>query len=520
MGGRRRVGKARALAAPVLAALALGVTVAGCGDMSAGAVGSRAAIRVAYQDQIAGGIDPATFYSVEGDSVILSVYQTLLTYKPGTNKLAPSLATSWSVSPDGKTYTFRLRKGVRFQDGTGFESKAVKESFEREIAVKGGPSYMLEEVARILTPSPYKVVIQLKQPVAAFLNFNASMYGPKIVSPKALREHGEGDEAKRWLSEHADGTGPFELVSYRPSGPIVLHRFAGYWGPKARSEAVEITVVPNIGDQMLQLRSGQLNLIAHGVEPQLLPGIEADSAQQVLQFPAVVVPVLLLNPTKPPFDERSVREAFLADSGAAEAAEQVYESTAEPATTVVPPQLMPARLDPLPSPGPPRPAPTSQEITLTYTNIESDLRHLAERMQESLKSHGWNVTLRADSVNTQFGYASNPKAGPEAALSTYNPDAAGPATWLDPIYHTAGGLNLLGFSDKSLDRTLDEAGATVDQKQSLLKYAAAAREAGEQFAVIPIAVKNDVIVAGSNLTGFVHVPTYIWTVDYADLEEK
>ncbi|MGV1047581.1 MAG: ABC transporter substrate-binding protein [Solirubrobacterales bacterium] len=511
----------RKLAATVVAAILTVGGVASCGSESGGGGDGASTIRVAYQDQIPGGIDPALFYSVEGDSVLLSLYQTLLTYKPGTNQLAPSLATSWSVSPDGKTYKFKLRMGVKFHDGASFDSGAVKQSFEREVNLKSGPSYMLEQVEAIQTPSPDEVVIKLKQPVSAFLHFNASMYGPKIVSPKALREHAGNDEAKSWLSENAAGTGPFELVSYKPSGPIVMRRFNGYWGQKAKPETVEITVVPNIGDQLLQLRSGQLSLIAHGVDPKQLASLEADPNLQVQQFDdAIIRPVLLLNVTKAPFDDLAARRAFVADAGIEAVARQVYGDSAEPAEGVAPAALIPPSQDPLPDPGPPVQAPTSGEITLAYTNTEDDLRHDAERMQQNLQKEGWKVNLRADSVDAQFGYASDPSSGPEAALTTLNPDAAAPAAWLDPIYHSEGGINLLGFSDPAIDKLLDKADGTANEKQALATYAQAARAAGAQYYTIPVADKHDIIIASSNLTGFSHVPTYIWTVDYADLEEK
>ncbi|MBS1862228.1 MAG: hypothetical protein JSS68_11015 [Actinobacteria bacterium] len=509
------------LAAAAVGSIALAGLVAGCADETIAGTGKGGTIRVAYQDQIAGGIDPAVFYSVEGDSVILSVYQTLLTYKPGTNELAPSLATSWSESKDGRTYSFKLRTGVKFQDGTKFDSAAVKESFERAIALKGGPSYMLEKVSKIETPGPYEVVIQLREPVSSFLQYNASMYGPKVVSPKALREHAGGDQAKHWLSEHADGTGPFELTSYKPSGPIVMHRFAGYWGPKAKPEAVEITVVPSIGDQLLELRSGQLNLIAHGIDPYELPELEADPSLQVKQFPdAIIRPVLMLNVTRPPFESLAARKAFVADSELEKVARLVYGNSASPGKGVVPPALMSPAADPLPDPGPPVKAPTSREITLTYTNIEDDLRHDAERMQQNLQAEGWHVNLRADSVDAQFGYEAEPKEAPEAALTTLNPDAAAASTWLGPVFHTEGGLNLLGFSDPTVDNLIERADRTVDPKRAEAILVHAARLAGAQFYSVPVADKHDVVVASSNLTGFTHVPTYIWTVNYADLEEK
>ena len=499
----------------VVAALTL---VTGC---SGGSSGDKSTIRLAYADQIAGGIDPAVFYSVEGDDLMLATYETLLTYRPGTIELAPSLAKSWAVSPDGKAYTFHLQTGVTFHDGTPLNAEAVKKSFERAIAVKGGPSYMLTSVRRIDTPDPHTVVIHLSRPQSAFLDYNASMYGPKIVSPTAVAKHAVGnDHATKWLSQHEAGTGPYYLASYKPAGPFVLKRYDHYWGTPAKTETIEISVVPNIGDQILQLRSGQLDLLTHGIDPKQIPSLDSDPNIEVKQFTAAIRPVMMLNSTKPPFNDPKARAAFAADMDAAGAARQVYGAAAEQVRTVVPPILMPSADDPLPDPGPPAKAPTTRQITLGYTNVETDLRRLAEVMRQSLQSQGWNVKLQADSSDAQFGYETNPKKAPNAAISTFNPDAGHPATWLNPVYETASGLNLLGYSDRGLDTALESALATVNRDGATRLYSQVAQKAGASWYTTGIADKHDVIAARSNIGGFSHVPVYIWVVKLADLEKR
>lgn len=493
------------------------LAVGGCGSSSGGSSGDTSTIRVAYSDQISGGIDPATFYSVEGDDVILGVYETLLTYKPDTKELAPSLAKSWETSPDGKTYTFTLQDGVTFHDGTPMDSEAVKSSFERAIALKGGPSYMLDQVDSIETPDPQTVVIKLTQPVSAFLDYNASMYGPKIVSPTAVKENAGSDNAHKWLSENEAGTGPYEISSYKPAGPFVLKRYDDYWGTPAKTETIEFSIIPNIGDQILQLRSGQLDLITHGIDAQQIPSLESDPNLQVQQFDAGIRPVMILNMTKPPFDDLATRKAFVADLDIPGAEQQVYGDAAQPVDTAVPPIVIPAEDDPQADPGPPVPAPTSAPIVLGYTNLESDLRRLAEVMQQSLEKNGWDVKLQADSVSAQFGYESDPTKAPEAAITTLNPDAAHPATWLNPIYQTDGGINLLGYSDPKLDKMLVDALAATDPDDAAAQYSKAAETASASFYATGIADKQDVIAARSDISGFSHVPVYIWVVRLADL---
>jgi peptide/nickel transport system substrate-binding protein len=501
--------------------VAIGVTAVGCGSNSSSS-GDTSTIREAYTDQISGGIDPATFYSVEGDDLILGVYETLLTYKPDSKELEPSLATSWDISPDGKTYTFHLRDGVTFHDGTPFNSKSVKSSWEREIAVKGGPSYMLAQVKSMETPDPLTFVVHLTQPVSAFLDYNASMYGPHIVSPTAVKEHTvNGDNATKWLSENEAGTGPYEIASYKPAGPFVLKAYPDYWGTPPKTENIEISVIPNVGDQILQLRSGQLDLLTHGIDPQQIPSLESDPNLQVQQFDAGIRPVLILNLTRPPFDTNiAARQAFVADANLPQVAQQVYGDSADPAETVVPPIVLPPDSNPLPDAGAPRKAPVSDQITIGYTNIETDLRRDAEVMQQNLEAQGWNVKLQADSVSAQFGYGTDPTKAPQAAITTLNPDEAHPAGWLNPIYSSeGGGLNLLGYDDPATNKALDSALAQTNTDQSLADYAKVAETVGKSWYVTGIADRHDVVAANSDISGFAHVPTYIFAVQLSKLEK-
>ncbi|HEX4162116.1 MAG TPA: ABC transporter substrate-binding protein, partial [Acidimicrobiales bacterium] len=124
--------------------------------------------------------DPDVYYAGQGLTLTRNMYQGLLNYKPGTaaRVLVPDLATSWTVSKDGLVYTFQLRHGVLFHDGTPFTSAAIAPDFARRTAVNGGPAYMVSDVASVATPNPYEAVITLKTPNTAFLDFMAAPYGP------------------------------------------------------------------------------------------------------------------------------------------------------------------------------------------------------------------------------------------------------------------------------------------------------------------------------------------------------
>lgn len=200
-----------------------------------------------------------------------STYQGLLQYAPGTTKIAPLLATKWAVTPpDGLTYTFTLRDGVKFADGTPpFDSAAAKASFQRRIDMNAGPAYMLADVKDMQTPDPHTFVVTLTKPVAPFLDYLASPpYGPLMTSPTAVAQHATGnDHASAWLASHtAGGTGPYELTDAVQASHYTMSANKNYWGgPAPEITSVQMPVVTASAVQRLQLGNGELDMILHGL---------------------------------------------------------------------------------------------------------------------------------------------------------------------------------------------------------------------------------------------------------------
>ena len=175
----------RKMLTATLAVLVTAGSLAACGSTSGGGGGSATShtLRTAFSADPS-PLDPDTYYEAEGLAVTLSAYDRLVKYGNQTTELQPDLATKWKVSKDGLTYTFTLRSGVKFSDGTAFDAAAAKASLERRIAMKGGPAYMLADVKQITTPSATRLVVELKRPRASFLSLFAAcakdLEGPPI----------------------------------------------------------------------------------------------------------------------------------------------------------------------------------------------------------------------------------------------------------------------------------------------------------------------------------------------------
>jgi peptide/nickel transport system substrate-binding protein len=477
-------------------------------------------LRLAYLADMAQA-DPDVFYDIEGNTVILSVYEGLLKYKPDSTEIIPSLAESWQVSPDGLTYTFHLRSGVKFHDGTPFDSQAVKTSFQRRLDVGAAPSYMLEPVASMQTPDATTFVVRLKHPVAPFLHYMASSWGPKIISPKALADHAGGDHAQTWAKEHANGTGPFQLTAFERGQRYELTRFDGYWGPKAHVDKVEIRIIPDIGTQRLQLQAGDLDAILHSFPVAELASVQSNPDLQVRDFSSFLNAIIYLNTNKKPLSDPALRKALAGAIDRDSLVKEVYGPYAKPSASTYPSGLLNPALAPVAyPPSETRPAAGTGKLTFAFTADDSGVhRRLAELVQQRLNAAGFSVTIKEVQLPQVFEYVNNLQSAPDMVLQTNTPDGAHPDMWARIEWYSKGGLNYLGYKNPQVDQLLDKALETTDKATSDREYGQAGEILARDTGIIFVADPRDVMVLRKNLTGIEHVPNYPWALNLAALQK-
>ena len=197
-------------------------------------------------------IDPSISFS--DDSVVVSnAYETLVWYNPpgSAELLSPGLATSWESNEDGTEWTFYLREGVKFHDGTDFNAEAVKYSIDRTMEMAMGASYIWDPVDEVEVVDDYTVRFKLSY--GAPLDLIASSgYGSWIMSPTCTEAH---DSA--WLNEgHDCGSGPYTIESRERGQRLVMTRFDDYWGgwQEGQFHRVVFDVVedPTVRQQMVE----------------------------------------------------------------------------------------------------------------------------------------------------------------------------------------------------------------------------------------------------------------------------
>jgi peptide/nickel transport system substrate-binding protein len=472
--------------------------------------------------------DPDIFYELEGNQVVTSVYEGLVAYKPNSTEIEGALADSWTVSPDGLTYTFKLKPDVKFQDGTPMDSTAWAESFKRRTDVNSAPAYMLADVASTATPDPQTFVVTLKQPVSPFLDYMAAPYGPKAVSPTVLKAQGGTDFAQSYLKDHSAGTGPYYISKFEPGTGYELTRNDNYWGGKPYFEKVNIAIIPEMSTQRLKLEGGELDMIIHGLPVADVDSFKKNADFTVNEFPVLLKTALAANPNKGPFADQDLRLALQSAIDKPKLVKEIYKGQAKPSTQIYPAGMMAdgKAMDPdtvdtqkLKDAVAKLPA-DKRKVDFAYSEDEGGtIPRLAETVQTTLAAAGLEVTVRAMPIAEVFDLVNNKDTAPDLLLWTMNPDAAHPDTWIRIFMSTAGALNYLQCSVPEADTQMDEGLKSTDPAQVTDLYGQAGDTVVASGCYTTLADNQEIVVARKGITGFVHQLPTSYTVRLKDLKE-
>jgi peptide/nickel transport system substrate-binding protein len=354
-----------------LAVLALAATgCGGGGGESGGGGGGDTLVFAGASDPVV--LDGALVSDGESLRVITQIFETLVALKPGTTEPVGGLAESWDASPDGKTWTFHLRKGVKFQDGTDFNAEAVCFNFDRWYNFKGSlqnPSasyYWQVAFGGFKTYNPdsgapkdslYKscaakdentLVMTLTKPSATIIPA-LSQQAFSIASPTALKKYradagrvdadGVFHPTGTFGTEHPIGTGPFMLDSWTRGDRLVLKRFDDYWGDKAKLETVIIRPIADNAARLQALQTGEIQGYDL-VEPQDIQTIKGDDNLQILDRPAFNVAYVGINQSLPPMDNQKVRQALAYGLDRQQVVTSFYAGRGQVANEFMPPEVV------------------------------------------------------------------------------------------------------------------------------------------------------------------------------------
>lgn len=215
-------------------------------------------------------LDPQSAYDNQASSMFMAVYEMLLRLKgASTFEYEPMLAVEWEANDDLTEFTFKLREGAVFHDGTPCDAAAVKASLTRFHQMGRGP---VDVIARFIDdPDTQMEVVDevtlkfiMSKPEPLFLAAMASEYGPLIVSPAAMEEHATDDDpwAHEWFSQNMVGTGPYRVVEAEPQERFRFERFPDYNGPEHFFDEIIARVVPEGVTRRQLLEAGEIDAVA------------------------------------------------------------------------------------------------------------------------------------------------------------------------------------------------------------------------------------------------------------------
>ncbi len=216
------------------------------------------------------------------------IVETLLELTPDGN-IVPKLAESYDVSPDGRVWTLRLRRGITFHDGTPFNAEAVKYNVERIIDPANAVTFafLLDAVSEVRVVDEYTVQLVTEDPFAPMID-HLTHSATGMQSPAAIERYGED------YGLNPVGTGPFVFKEWIAGDQITLVRNDNYWGNAAQVDEVVFRVVPEDGPRMLMVQTGEAH-VAVRVPPEMVSVLERDPNINVVRTPSVRVIYVALN---------------------------------------------------------------------------------------------------------------------------------------------------------------------------------------------------------------------------------
>ncbi|MHB8779152.1 MAG: ABC transporter substrate-binding protein [Anaerolineales bacterium] len=464
-------------------------------------------------------IDPSTSFS--NDSAVTSnVYETLTRYNaPGSQEvLSPELATSWEASADSLTWTFHLREGVKFHDGTPFNSAAVKFSIERTTTLNGGAAWIWGVVNEIETPDDYTVIFHLDY--AAPLDLIASSgYAAWMISPAAQDKDGA------WFNEgHDAGSGPYTIESYEPGQRIILTQFAEYWGGWQAGQfdkvVLEVAEDPTVRQQKIE--AGEADW-TYQLPTENLASLGNNSDVKVVVNPSFQNLVGLFNNQKPPLDNQKVREALSYTFPYETFIQTAMSGYATQARGVIPAgmygsdsSLFQYSLDLdqakslLTEAGYPD---GGFELTMTYATGDLVEQQAGELWKSELAKLGITLNAQPMSWEAQWDLAKGDAANAQDIFVMYWwPTYATPYDFFYNMFHTEEQplFNLGYYYNADFDQLIDDANTLSgsDKAQAETMFKDASKMLVEDAASLFIFDQSNIHIIRSSLKGYVDNPAY------------
>jgi peptide/nickel transport system substrate-binding protein len=489
---------------------------------------------------VASGADAVTLdpqVSFDGQSPLLwrAVYETLVKYDRDTLDIVPHLAESYDVSSDGLTYTFKIRPGISFTDGTPLDAAAVKLSIDRQIGVQQGIAYALANVTAVETPDKMTVVLTLSAPSDGALSAFAGMYAPYIISPKAITDNQVNDDwAQDWLRDHMVGTGPFVLDSYSQSQQGAFSRNANYWGgwDGDHLDHLVVSYVKEPATERLLLEQGEID-VALFLPDDAVEDLDGTQGIVVTDVPSFNLYYIVLPTREGPTADKKVRQALSYGFDYQTWVNDVMRGKAQQARGPIPSNFVGFNPDTPQYSYDPEKARTlladagypDGGFTIPYT-YESGYfwkRPLGELFQSNMADLGITVDIQELSPTAWADLLSNPETAHHAFGLVWWPTLKTPYDFMFSLFATGAqgtaGYNWGYYSNPKLDALLDQGSSEPDETKRMAIYAKAQDLLVDEAPALYVYEKRYRLPMRDTVQGFVFNGVYIESLNWYDLSK-
>lgn len=468
----------------------------------------------------------------------MPLYEGLVRFKDGSTEIEPGLAERWEQSEDGLTYTFYLREGLTFHDGTPVDAEAVKFSIERQIDPNhpyhdtgefAYADFTFGMVDRVEVIDPLTVRIHLNSTFAPFLA-NMAMHPGVLVSPTAVARLG------RDFSENPVGAGPFRFVSWRRGVEVVLERNPDYYRGAPKVEQLIFRPIVEDQSRLAALEAGEIDLTVN-LPPDDLPRLRRDPAFTFAEQPGMHTWYLVFNVTRPPFDDVRVRHAVAHAIDREAIVAGILQGTGEVAKNFLPPVVWSYTEDVPQYPYDPERARAllaeagyAGGLTIDFWVPESGSGMqqpvaMGTVIQDYLRRVGINATIQTFEWGTYLDRTIVPAERvdtlPEMFQLSWIGDNGDPDNFLYILLSgeqtPPRGFNVGHYSNETVNELLRRARQLLSQEERIPLYQEAQRLIMADLPVLPVDHETQIVVMRSGITGFVPHPTGVFRFETVEV---
>ena len=445
--------------------------------------------------------------------------------------LVPRLAISWEISPDGKTYTFALRQGVKFHDGTPFNADAVVFNFRRMIdpdfeyyqpkaeALKGAPLRYLQEVKAV---DEYTVELILDRSWGLFLDQLSTTLPagiPLMMSPESVKKWGNDE-----VNVHPSGTGPFRFVSYEPGVKTVLERNDEYWNqPLPYLENLIFVVTAEESTRITALQAGEVDLIT-AVALDQIPLLEDAGFQVATAAKMNLVWFYSINQNEPHMKDVRVRQAMNYAINRERLTGDLLSDYCNPTWKMVPSTsklyvegVKDYPYDPdkaralLAEAGYPDGFKTKMQIPSGGSYMIAPVP-MAEWVQRELAAVGIEMEIESFDWTTYLGHWID-KMNDDVAMNNMSWGTDYDELWADGVFRSDGFGNTGNINDPEIDRLFVEYGQSATEADALATATKIFDHVSEQAYFIPVCIDTVPVVGHKKIGNLFGTPDFMLVFD-------